>query len=708
MRLLEKPTSRKEKLIRNEYVDCTRRMKQLRKDRSKIREISRTIKERIPNHVYYTTLSDDLISEKTKPVNPDYFQLLIKEQEEKEKVQEQNNREQSVESKVETIDKSPQPGVEDSTPSTDTGEEGKASNAERTIKSISKQIIDLQLIDSTIRTNRPGVYIPLLYCYSKPTIAKPVRRGSSLGSYSIFRKIPSISLSELEIKVDQSRMKGVRAQSCPLSYFMHEFCMTITHQGYSFCSHGFTNHPDYMTPLNKPFCYPTGRKGAIFALKSMIKKGLDVRKLKNGTCIPCVVQAFGQRLPCEFKYVFQGAIYCSHGYTNHTNPEVIPYDRTIIPTYPGTSIQRITNKYITQCTVTVPLLFLYVDRLISEGNRFHTIPCDRLTTIMSMNEFEELKRTRTWGMCPMSYYLSEKCSVVEYRKYRYCAHGYTDDPQYTTCLAHRFCQELPSLSIVNMELNKRNVYGDMRNLVNCNVIKCKLGNESARINCNKQYILQGYIWCSHGYTNKRPDNKVAIESYMGGPTREEIRPREIRRIRFKDGGDFHQTKCSHGFENSFDINTWTLKRCLSREACLQRCNAGVCDYNKDLHVRECPKINIPRRIWRSMNPNLVNQNYMQRVLNDLKQKATVRLGEPMYKTENVKQLFRGMKREPRLANMNNKTRERFWPQNKRYNKNPYVAGAIHTNPEVLPKSILKRHNERYPYNTTADSRLDLH
>ena len=42
------------------------------------------------------------------------------------------------------------------------------------------------------------------------------------------------------------------------------------------------------------------------------------------------------------------------------------------------------------------------------------------------------------------------------------------------------------------------------------------------------------------------------------------------------------------------------------------------------------------------------------------------------------------------------------------NKDPYIAGAIHTDPEVLPKSILKRHNARYPYNTTADTINDIH
>ena len=49
--------------------------------------------------------------------------------------------------------------------------------------------------------------------------------------------------------------------------------------------------------------------------------------------------------------------------------------------------------------------------------------------------------------------------------------------------------------------------------------------------------------------------------------------------------------------------------------------------------------------------------------------------------------------------------KRTLPQ--RLNKDPYVAGAIHTDPEVLPKSILKRHNERYPYNTTADTISDI-
>ena len=44
----------------------------------------------------------------------------------------------------------------------------------------------------------------------------------------------------------------------------------------------------------------------------------------------------------------------------------------------------------------------------------------------------------------------------------------------------------------------------------------------------------------------------------------------------------------------------------------------------------------------------------------------------------------------------------------RLNKDPYVAGAIHTDPEISPKSILKRHNARYPYNTTADTISDIH
>ena len=42
------------------------------------------------------------------------------------------------------------------------------------------------------------------------------------------------------------------------------------------------------------------------------------------------------------------------------------------------------------------------------------------------------------------------------------------------------------------------------------------------------------------------------------------------------------------------------------------------------------------------------------------------------------------------------------------NKDPYVVGAIHTDPEVLPESIPKRHNARYPYNTTADTINDIH
>ena len=73
----------------------------------------------------------------------------------------------------------------------------------------------------------------------------------------------------------------------------------------------------------------------------------------------------------------------------------------------------------------------------------------------------------------------------------------------------------------------------------------------------------------------------------------------------------------------------------------------------------------------------------------------------------IKRQRGGMKQSPKKSGKKKKVNKvkRTVPQ--RLNKDPYVAGAIHTDPEVLPKSILKRHNERYPYNTTADTISDI-
>ena len=70
--------------------------------------------------------------------------------------------------------------------------------------------------------------------------------------------------------------------------------------------------------------------------------------------------------------------------------------------------------------------------------------------------------------------------------------------------------------------------------------------------------------------------------------------------------------------------------------------------------------------------------------------------------------LKGMK-EPKCQKRKNKKEsqvKKTIPQ--KLDKDPYVAGAIHTDPEVLPRSILKRHNARYPYNTTAGTINDIH
>ena len=77
------------------------------------------------------------------------------------------------------------------------------------------------------------------------------------------------------------------------------------------------------------------------------------------------------------------------------------------------------------------------------------------------------------------------------------------------------------------------------------------------------------------------------------------------------------------------------------------------------------------------------------------------------KIRGLKQALRKANKKRRALKKANKKKrkdskaKRKIPQ--KLNKDPCVAGAIHTDPEVLPKSILKRHNERYPYNSTADT-----
>ena len=81
------------------------------------------------------------------------------------------------------------------------------------------------------------------------------------------------------------------------------------------------------------------------------------------------------------------------------------------------------------------------------------------------------------------------------------------------------------------------------------------------------------------------------------------------------------------------------------------------------------------------------------------------LKQALRKTNHKLKGMKEAKHQKRKNRRESKTK-RTVPQ--RLNKDPYVAGAIHTDPEVLPKSILKRHNERYPYNTTADTISDIH
>ena len=81
------------------------------------------------------------------------------------------------------------------------------------------------------------------------------------------------------------------------------------------------------------------------------------------------------------------------------------------------------------------------------------------------------------------------------------------------------------------------------------------------------------------------------------------------------------------------------------------------------------------------------------------------------KIRGLKQALRKANKKRRaLKKANKKKRKdskarRTVPQ--KLNEDLCAAGAIHTDPEVLHKSILKRHNERYPYNSTSDTINDI-
>ena len=259
-------------------------------------------------------------------------------------------------------------------------------------------------------------------------------------------------------------------------------------------------------------------------------------------------------------------------------------------------------------------------------------------------------------LCPMSQYLHQPCQVVyDKQKVPFCNHGYTRHPVYMVPLSEKFCAA--NRTKIYTELNRLNRAGDLREIENFSDIPCKASKINRK--CRK-FILGGYIYCEHGLTNKEP----------------------------------------------------VMNRNANREKCMQ----GVCDYQNDVHVIDCPKITTPRRFWQNGGASLEKSRLYQNKLEQERTHSFVSNRPP--RRCSLTTLSRLQQRKPTSypeyrsehQTTAGPTRRRGYRDgsNYYYYKNPYISGTIHTNPEHLPRSVLRRHNERYPYNTTADSHSDLH
>ena len=165
--------------------------------------------------------------------------------------------------------------------------------------------------------------------------------------------------------------------------------------------------------------------------------------------------------------------------------------------------------------VQVPLLNIYSMELevevFSQVNHFRYVP-------FSNEKLLKLKKTtfRKFGMCPMSYHLNDECVLLNHKKYLWCQHGYMDHPAYNLPLGYSFIS-LPIVGDperVKREMELRNSQGSMKNLLNSPDINCETC-ESFNSTCKDKMILDGYIWCIHGLTNKpgQPANHKEVLSW---------------------------------------------------------------------------------------------------------------------------------------------------------------------------------------------------
>ena len=152
--------------------------------------------------------------------------------------------------------------------------------------------------------------------------------------------------------------------------------------------------------------------------------------------------------------------------------------------------------------------------------------------------------------------------------------------------------------------------------------------------------------------------------------------------------------CIHGYS---PLDGHKCKSTQKPSACVGRCLRNKCDYRKDFHCGICPKIQ-PKRP-RSISGEIGRKGGKQLIVGfqpDLGVFHGIKLPKRTQRSfsQRVMQKAKSNRTHPRRLD--------------RFGKDPFISATVHTDPELCPISILKRHNSTYPYNTTADSLNELH
>lgn len=217
-----------------------------------------------------------------------------------------------------------------------------------------------------------------------------------------------------------------------------------------------------------------------------------------------------------------------------------------------------------------------------------------------------------FGKCPASYYLKENCMIAgDYIKT--CQHGYQNYPAHKEnfVLDVRFSGEdhqLPSLRQVLYMMQIIGAAGGVRRIVNCPKLTCHFMETKTypRQKCRSMFIMRGYIWCLHGYTNKP---KCLLEKHASQDVYRAIHYTKClhNRLRstsgnnviyFPDMSTYYSQRnvyphiyevCEHGNCNGTPLENKPVTSCSVLGKCASRCLMGLCaKMSKVDHIGICP------------------------------------------------------------------------------------------------------------------------